>query len=1109
MADAAVQARLKEWAELLTAFYEGKDAAQKAWLDRELNRRRAAPHAWRDALLWLAPPRAVDASHGAEYYVTYFAASVLEEAVRVGFGSERVGAEGRRAVRSALFDPSNNCGVLVDAAAGRRPKLPRAISTRLQKVYVDVGKVSWPSEVPDYLDEICRTALSSEAPTKTLGLDLLALAAEEFCSGSKIPVARGRELKEGVALRLPQIVALLCDVLVATDADAMQSALKCLETLVTWAPLKGYVTRDLLRTLVKLVDEDLRTKTFCGDAAARALDAILSKNLIPPDMEGFIDEVGALVLGLLRTLASALDSHDDEDQEEVLAATAELVSTFVELHVPRISQRPDFPVAELLGLLARVLFSRNANPRTLRRNLRPWDTLVNYLGETDVAPPAALASGVVDVVVAFFRDRCLFEHNVEALADLAADDDSDGEDKDKAFDNDEDLIEELAGGLPAAPALGGEFRVRGDGGELRGLIMDGQKLCAQACRGPLSAQAAPALCRAALQALEVSLAKALPPPEACQDGLPSSCRPGAIDAATSLYVLAASAPACDQQLLYQATEAVASLAHKCITNRAHALGPAHLALGCASLDALRSLAPACAVTVGEQCLTLIDGLLGAAFAALDDQIAPAPEPLARCAAWTVLAVAKAAPQAPWLGRSEKLRALGAAGAADAAARRVAAPARALALRAALAAHAAAGQGDADAILAAPLVTPIVAAAQKLQAVEDAALFASDALDAQTLNLARGGARALAALCAGAFKDGVRTPFRVSLQAALSATPRLLAYAAARALQPQPDRSAPPHAARQVAASRAPHLALATALADLNACAAKLDPELGGDTALSSATFLRAALDATRPASQLLSENQATVPPRKVCVTIVQSTIVVGRAACQGRGAQSAALDLCALLLDHCALLSRNAQYAPDLLPPLLDTTRRLLVDRWAAFVRRPTGATTPQEQLAQATAPAVLVDERAARLFHALCDLCCFAARGDDLPPRCVEASLSALADADAKRRLFDFPPFVERWRAPLCDALLGALLDGRHALLGDEAAALLHRLAAPDMAGFFGAFLPQRIAALDGLDEAQRRAVLWPRADDRPSFITGLKDAAADVAHYRLVNTPRWSDLV
>ena len=56
----------------------------------------------------------------------------------------------------------------------------------------------------------------------------------------------------------------------------------------------------------------------------------------------------------------------------------------------------------------------------------------------------------------------------------------------------------------------------------------------------------------------------------------------------------------------------------------------------------------------------------------------------------------------------------------------------------------------------------------------------------------------------------------------------------------------------------------------------------------------------------------------------------------------------------------------------------------------------------------------------------------------------------------------------------------------GRRGGGTLHRLAAPDLAGFFGSFLPQRIASLDGLDDAQKRAVLWPRADDRPSFIRG-----------------------
>ena len=96
------------------------------------------------------------------------------------------------------------------------------------------------------------------------------------------------------------------------------------------------------------------------------------------------------------------------------------------------------------------------------------------------------------------------------------------------------------------------------------------------------------------------------------------------------------------------------------------------------------------------------------------------------------------PNAPWLGRSEKLRVLAAAGAAGAA-RRVCAPARALALRAALVVHTAAGQ-ETDAILAAPLVAPLADASQKLLNVEDSVLFATDALDTQTLNLARGGAQ---------------------------------------------------------------------------------------------------------------------------------------------------------------------------------------------------------------------------------------------------------------------------------------------------------------------------------------------------------------------------------
>lgn len=55
----------------------------------------------------------------AAYYVSYFMSSVLEEAVRVGFGSEQLGKEGRSAVRAALFAPEQPSSALLAAARGR------------------------------------------------------------------------------------------------------------------------------------------------------------------------------------------------------------------------------------------------------------------------------------------------------------------------------------------------------------------------------------------------------------------------------------------------------------------------------------------------------------------------------------------------------------------------------------------------------------------------------------------------------------------------------------------------------------------------------------------------------------------------------------------------------------------------------------------------------------------------------------------------------------------------------------------------------------------------------------------------------------------------------
>ena len=118
--------------------------------------------------------------------MTYFSASVLEEAVRVGLVG-RVGAEGRSAVRTALFDPP--IGRTSRRGSGQKAKLPRAIATRLQK-FMGRREGSWPAELPTTsrdLPDACHR-------TKTLGW--IYRCARGILFGFENPVKRGRQKKE-------------------------------------------------------------------------------------------------------------------------------------------------------------------------------------------------------------------------------------------------------------------------------------------------------------------------------------------------------------------------------------------------------------------------------------------------------------------------------------------------------------------------------------------------------------------------------------------------------------------------------------------------------------------------------------------------------------------------------------------------------------------------------------------------------------------------------------------------------------------------------------------------------------------------------------------------
>ena len=1152
-----MQGRLEEVAAVLVEFYEGADHGAKPALNERLGDMRSRANAWRDALWWLGATADLGATP-ATYYVSYFSASVLEEAVRVGFGSEQLGREGRVAVRAALFAPEEPRSVLLAAARNQRATLPAAVATRLRKVVVDVGKAAWPGEMPNYLQEICLASMEPDAGTSTLGLELLALTAEEFCdTNGKVAMSRSRELKSHLGTHLTQIVGLLCEALRRADGHdaARDAALRCLSTLVAWAPLASHMTPDLLATLFGIVERDVaRSPELSGGLeAARCLDAVLLKRLVPPNFSQFVVMLSQHTLSLLRTLAAALEAKPagdvDDDFEALFAAVSELVATFVEQHFPRVATTDcGFPVAELLGLLAKVLFSPPANPRELRRGLRPWDTLIAFLAESEDAslgdPGNATGAGVASVVLALFRDRLLFATNGDALSLLDEEEAPETGAPAKADEADSaaELVDELSGGAPDARALGGCLpSAAHDGGELRLLLADGLNLMGAACRGVLRPHVAGPLCEAAAAALEASLAGAFPPLEALEHGVPRSCVRCAVDAATACGVLGAAAPlAGDDDALASATRAALNAANGCLRERAHALGPAYAALECAALDALRDLVPAVCWRSRDGpggAEALVDGALDAAALALDCAVSPPPDPVARAGAWLILAVAKCAKGAPWLLRNARLTTL-AAGGCQQFTRNAGPRSRALVYRGAAAVHLLSEDPAAGLrALLEPVAAPVLLAARALDALRtDAELVSLEALDAAALSAAQRGCRVLAALAAGATRDDyarslVSRAFFPdgggAFHAALAGSTRLLAHSAARALAtPQLGRDAPPQAIRGAAALRAPHLALATSIVELLVAASHaFGHAAGGCHALRAVGALLVAFDATPPAKILLANSaayaapatlgsprppdrrgSAVAPPRAAALYLVKATckLVSTVAAAQGAEAARAVPDVCDLALNHVAPLAGGG-HAPELLPPLLDLADHLLCHQWAAFVAKPEAppGSPAGVALQYRSAPPTLRDGAPARHFRTLCDLLAVGVAGVDLPPHAVKRALRALSNANAKSRLFDFAVFSAEFRAKLCDRLLDALLDRRHDLLCDDLAAVLHALAAADLDGFFGSFVPAKLQNAPGLDDAQRRAVLagWGRAPDAPSFVANLNDAVNDVAFYRLQN--------
>lgn len=1121
---ALAMARLQGTAALLVEFYEGRDTKQKAELNAKLSELRCRPETWLDALVWIeSSPDMGSSGNALALYMAYFCASALEEAVHMNFGG--AGIQGRERVRRALFAPAeaDAASILLSAARGARPTLPSAVRTRMCKVFVDIGKAGWPHEMPSFLTDICAAAGAADEPTSALGLELLAITAEELCGAVRgMTARRSRQLKELVGNHLSQLVTLLTEMLRRGDTESRLSAegfaLRCLRTLVEWAPLAQHLQPELFATLFRLVERDLLASSKAtAIGAVSVLEAVLDKKLVPPDLAAYVAQLAAHVLRLLRSLTDILDAQqlaDDQDTHDFIGQVCELVATFVEQHLPRVLQAHEqhFPVADLLSLLAKLTFSRAVNEAgSLRRTLRPWEILVDFATDSQASTLcAATGHGVGSVLVSLLETRLLFAKNGEALEFLDDDEQEEYAGLHRTpVDDDADLLDldevvaEIAGGLPDPRALAGGRRAVG---ELAALLADAIALFANACHGAYSTYCADKLATAALDVLDDTLAAAFPSRAACSNKY--DAKNAAIDAATLLYALAASAPHANDAVLRRAAQSIVVTAHGVLRERAYATGRAATNVAAAALDALRDVAPAAAYRFAGDCNSLVEGAVEAAGMALDTSVAPAPEAVQRSGAWLVLGLAKSSNRVE--ASLLKLSSLAGRGAWLAT---VSTPprCRSLVYRAAatvsLAMAAREGRDAFEAINA--LVKPL---AEPLESAAVAAASHVDALDAAVLDAAQRAARSFAALCAGFDKDGTLT--RSALGRAffgreempscsaivLAAAPHVLAYCASRSLRLIEDTSNP-RMVRAVASARLPHLNCATATVDLLVAASRTlgSKSLAGKSALQAVSLLLAAFERASPAVAFERGGASgSRPTRAAALYLLKASCRLVAVVASDNDAKAAVPDACALATHHVAPLALDVNFAPDLLPAVLELCHRLLVDQWAAMIVR-----------TNLNAPKTFRDHRAATHFDAILDLVLAGCRGTDLTLLCVRRAILVLRDAHAAHRLYDFVPFSTKWRPHIALAILSTLIDRRHDALADDLIGTLVDLCGPDHFAFCTHLLFPKLQQLHNLSDDQRnyisQSVPSPQAgpQDASTFKHWLQDAIADIFHFTSLNAP------
>jgi len=349
---------------LLNQFFNptSANATQRADIERQLTEIKAREDNWQIAKLCL--------ESSSNPLIIWFAISTYDYILRRRWNS--LNTEIKQQIRSSLFEYLLN----------KQEHLPSYVVTPLANTIVNIGKLDWPHNYPNFFNDTLRAIQTPQH--NNAGLLLVRQIAEEFSPNNiKLPLTHKQELITNFKGQLPTILGALKFILEGANPNnpsankpvAPKILVITLESILqffSWIPVVEVLHVGLMEILFIFIRSKDRQLSLL---ALSCVNELLAQSFIPPELSEFLLAICREVFQLLQHF---IEVGLQTIGESFLQGFTRFVSLFVSQHIRRVEKIGTFPILQFLDLLARYSFLQSSLEGFLAC-MDIWDNLLDYL----------------------------------------------------------------------------------------------------------------------------------------------------------------------------------------------------------------------------------------------------------------------------------------------------------------------------------------------------------------------------------------------------------------------------------------------------------------------------------------------------------------------------------------------------------------------------------------------------------------------------------------------------------------------------------------------------------------------------------------------------------